>query len=226
MRTTLYERFGKRALDLVLGALMAVFFLPLGLLIALAIKLDSPGPVLYMQPRAGRFGKPFRLVKFRSMIVGAEQMGAGMLVEKDDPRITRVGRWLRRFSLDEIPQLLNVLAGQMSLVGPRPAPLYQVAQYDSRQRQRLRVRPGLTGWAQIRGRNENDWGRRIELDLEYLRRLSFFMDARILLGTVPKVLAGSGLFAEREYWTRASPSPGHEPPARAPDGSPQKGARR
>jgi lipopolysaccharide/colanic/teichoic acid biosynthesis glycosyltransferase len=197
---SIYATRIKRALDLAaaLGAL--VLLSPLWLLLALLVKLDSRGPVVYLQERIGWRGHPFHLMKFRSMVVGAERKGAGILVEQDDPRITRVGRILRKLSLDEIPQLFNVVRGDMSLVGPRPGLRYQVEQYDEVQRRRLDVRPGVTGWAQVHGRNAIDWGRRIELDLEYIRRLSFATDLIVLLKTVPSVLKGGDQIAERDYW--------------------------
>ena len=200
MSSSFYARQGKRALDLVaaLGALTVLS--PLWLLLALLVKLDSRGPVFYRQERIGRDGRPFRLFKFRSMVQGAEKKGAGILVEKNDARITRVGRVLRKLSLDEIPQLFNVVSGDMSLVGPRPGLRYQVEQYDDVQRRRLLVRPGVTGWAQVHGRNAIDWGRRIELDLEYIDRLSFGTDLLVLLKTIPSVLKGEGQIAERDYW--------------------------
>jgi len=198
--SSFYATHLKRGLDLA-GALCALTVLsPLWLLLALLVKLDSRGPVFYRQERIGRDGRPFLLVKFRSMVQGAERKGAGILVEKNDARITRVGRILRKLSLDEIPQLFNVVAGDMSLVGPRPGLRYQVEQYDEAQRRRLLVRPGVTGWAQVHGRNAIDWGRRIELDLEYIDRLSFGTDLLVLLKTIPSVLKAEGQIAERDYW--------------------------
>jgi exopolysaccharide biosynthesis polyprenyl glycosylphosphotransferase len=200
MKSTAYTRWGKRALDLLAASVLLLLLSPLMLLIALAIKLDTRGPVFYRQERIGRNGRPFRLWKFRSMVVGAEKKGAGILVEANDPRITRVGRILRKLSLDELPQLFNVLAGQMSLIGPRPGLRYQVEQYSPEQRRRLLVRPGITGWAQIHGRNAIDWEQRIALDLEYLQRVSLATDLYILWRTIPVVLRGEGMFAKADYW--------------------------
>jgi lipopolysaccharide/colanic/teichoic acid biosynthesis glycosyltransferase len=152
-------------------------------LAALVVKLGDGGPVLYRQRRVGRAGDEFELLKLRTMVVGAEKLGAGYAVEKGDPRITRAGRILRRLSIDELPQLWNVLRGEMSLIGPRPTLRYQVERYDERQRRRLDVRPGLTGWAQIHGRAELPWEERIELDLWYVEHRSPWVDLKILART-------------------------------------------
>jgi lipopolysaccharide/colanic/teichoic acid biosynthesis glycosyltransferase len=189
---------------------------PFLILIAVVIKLDSRGPVFYRQDRAGRNGHSFRILKFRSMTVGAEHVGSKMKVERNDARITRVGAPLRRTSLDEIPQLFNVLSGAMSLVGPRPGLPYQAEQYTETQRRRLLVGPGITGWAQVNGRNALDWGQRIELDLEYVDALSFGMDLRILLRTIPAVLSGSGMIAEREYFGGAPGAARRDPSTASP----------
>jgi lipopolysaccharide/colanic/teichoic acid biosynthesis glycosyltransferase len=199
-RRGLYARAGKPALDLFLsGILIAAGIVP-ALLIAIAIKLESRGPVFYRQERIGRDGRPFRIFKFRSMVVGAERQGAGVRVEAEDRRVTRVGRMLRRASLDELPQLLNVIRGEMSIVGPRPTLRYQVEQYDESQRRRLRVKPGITGWAQVQGRCAIPWDQRIPLDIEYVERMGFGMDLRVLARTFGVVLRGGGRFAERDYW--------------------------
>ncbi len=195
-----YARFGKRVLDvLVAGALLLVFAVPM-LLIALAIRLEDGGPVFYRQERIGRDGRPFLLTKFRSMCVGAERKGAGILVERNDSRITRVGRLIRKLSLDELPQLFDVLRGDMSVVGPRPGLRYQAELYDDTQRRRLAVRPGVTGWAQVNGRNAIAWPERIRLDVEYIDNLSFWMDVRVLARTIPAVLGGSDMIADADYW--------------------------
>src|SRR5207253_474954 len=152
---------------------------------ALAIKLEDGGPVLYRQRRVGLHGRDFELLKLRTMIVDAERQGAGFAVNRGDTRITRVGRALRRLSLDELPQLWNVLRGEMSLIGPRPTLRYQVEQYTERQRRRLEVKPGLTGWAQIHGRAALPWDERIELDVWYVEHRSPWLDLKILLRTPP-----------------------------------------
>jgi lipopolysaccharide/colanic/teichoic acid biosynthesis glycosyltransferase len=210
--TTFYIRHGKRIFDFILTSGLLLILSPLILLAALAIKLDSRGPVFYRQERLGRNGKPFFLWKFRSMVVGAETMGAGALVEKNDSRITGVGRVLRKLSLDELPQLFNVMNGSMSLIGPRPGLRYQVEQYDERQRQRLLLRPGITGWAQIHGRNAIPWDRRIQLDLEYLEKCSLKTDLYILLRTPAVILGGQDRIAAADYWKEKAQRDGEDSP--------------
>jgi lipopolysaccharide/colanic/teichoic acid biosynthesis glycosyltransferase len=175
---------------------------PLLALAALAVKLEDGGPVLYRQRRVGKDGVEFELLKLRTMVVGAERQGAGYAVDRDDPRITRVGRVLRRLSADELPQLWNVLRGEMSLVGPRPTLGYQVDRYTERQRRRLEVRPGLTGWAQIQGRAELPWEDRIELDVWYVEHRSPWLDLRILARTPLALFAGT-YRGERGGWRDA-----------------------
>jgi len=150
---------------------------------ALAIKLEDGGPILYGQARVGKDGEDFDLLKLRTMVVGAERIGAGYAVDRGDPRITRTGRFLRRTSIDELPQLWNVLRGDMSVIGPRPTLRYQVEQYDPRQRRRLEVKPGLTGWAQVNGRAALPWPERIELDVWYVEHRSPRVDLQIMLRT-------------------------------------------
>jgi lipopolysaccharide/colanic/teichoic acid biosynthesis glycosyltransferase len=180
-----------RALDVAGSALGLAVSSPLLAAAALAIKLDDGGPVVYRQRRVGWNGEEFDLLKLRTMVVGAEQLGAGWAVNRGDPRITRVGRVLRRLSLDELPQLWNVLRGDMSLIGPRPTLAYQVEQYTERQRRRLDVRPGLTGWAQIHGRTRLPWDERIELDIWYVENRSPRLDLKILLRTPLALFRGT-----------------------------------
>jgi lipopolysaccharide/colanic/teichoic acid biosynthesis glycosyltransferase len=168
-------------------------------LAALAVKLEDRGPALYRQTRVGRDGADFELLKLRTMVVGAESQGAGYAVNRGDARITRVGAFLRRTSIDELPQLWNVVRGDMSLVGPRPTLRYQVERYDERQRKRLDVRPGITGWAQIHGRASLPWDERIELDVWYVEHRSPLVDAKILLRT-PLALFGGTYKGERGGW--------------------------
>jgi lipopolysaccharide/colanic/teichoic acid biosynthesis glycosyltransferase len=175
---------------------------PLLGLAALAVKLEGGGPVFYQQLRVGKDGSDFELLKLRTMVVGAETLGAGYAVDEGDPRITRAGRLLRRLSLDELPQLWNVVRGDMSLIGPRPTLRYQVEAYDERQRHRLDVKPGITGWAQIHGRAKLPWAERIELDLFYVERRSPLLDLKILLRT-PLALLGGTYKGETGGWTRA-----------------------
>jgi lipopolysaccharide/colanic/teichoic acid biosynthesis glycosyltransferase len=198
--TNLYRRFGKRALDLVAATAALLLLSPALLIIAAAIKATSRGPVFYIQERIGRDGRPFPFIKFRTMVIGAEHLGAGVLCVKDDPRITRIGRFLRRFSIDELPQLFNVLPGEMSLIGPRPGLEYQAKQYTAEQRRRLTIRPGLTGWAQVNGRNSITWDERIRRDLEYIDGLSFVLDLRIVLRTFGAVLRRDSLIAQKDYF--------------------------
>ncbi len=180
-----------RALDVAGAALGLALTSPALAAAALAIKLEDGGPVLYRQERVGKDGEPFELLKLRTMVVGAEQIGAGFAVDRGDPRITKAGRVLRRLSLDELPQLWNVLRGDMSLIGPRPTLRYQVERYTERQRRRLEVRPGITGWAQIHGRATLPWHERIELDVWYVEHRSPSVDLKILLRTPLALFGGT-----------------------------------
>ena len=190
-----------RALDVASAAAGLVLTSPLLAATAIAIKLEDGGPVLYRQTRVGRDGEDFELLKLRTMVVGAETKGAGFAVDRGDSRITRVGRLLRRTSVDELPQLWNVLRGDMSLIGPRPTLRYQVDTYTDRQRQRLAVRPGLTGWAQVNGRATLPWEERIELDVWYVEHRSPRVDLKILLRT-PAALLGGTYRGARGGWRR------------------------
>src|SRR5207253_223512 len=173
---------------------------PVVALAALAIKLEDRGPVLYRQQRVGKDGVDFDVLKLRTMVVGAERLGAGYAVDKGDARITSVGRLLRRLSIDELPQFWNVVRGDMSVIGPRPTLRYQVERYDDRQRRRLDVKPGLTGWAQIHGRAALPWEERIELDVWYVEHRSPKTDLLILLRT-PLALLGGTYKGARGGWT-------------------------
>jgi lipopolysaccharide/colanic/teichoic acid biosynthesis glycosyltransferase len=181
----------KRCLDLVLGLVFLVAALPVLVLACVAIRLDSPGSVLYRQWRCGRDGEPFQILKLRTMVVGADRLGPA-LTQSADPRITRIGSVLRRWSIDELPQLLNVLTGQMSLVGPRPELVAIVADYTPRQREVLRARPGITGWAQVNGRDDLSIANKLELELEYVASRTTMWDLVILARTVRVVLGGRG----------------------------------
>jgi lipopolysaccharide/colanic/teichoic acid biosynthesis glycosyltransferase len=184
----------RRAVDLAVSATLLVLTSPPLAVAALAIRLESRGAVLYRQRRVGRNGQPFDMLKLRTMVDGAEHIGAGLAVNENDSRITRVGAFLRRTSLDELPNLLNVLRGEMSLIGPRPTVPVQVAQYTERQRGRLAIRPGITGWAQVNGRASLPWSERIELDLHYIEHRSLALDLQILRRTPALVLGGGGLY--------------------------------
>jgi len=185
-----------RALDLAIASVVLALSAPLLALAALAIKLESHGPVFYRQRRVGRGGRPFELWKLRTMVRGAETLGAGIYVLEGDARITRVGRLLRRYSLDELPNLVNVLRGEMAVVGPRPTVQEQVDRYTDRQRLRLEVKPGITGWAQINGRTSLPWPERIELDVWYVEHRSLRLDLRILARTARMLATGHGLYSE------------------------------
>jgi lipopolysaccharide/colanic/teichoic acid biosynthesis glycosyltransferase len=184
----------RRAIDVVGGLLACAVATPVVAVAMIAIRIESPGHPIYRQRRVGRDGREFDLLKLRTMVAGAEHIGAGLAINEDDPRVTRVGALLRRTSLDELPNLLNVVRGDMSFIGPRPTIPVQVAQYSERQRGRLAIRPGITGWAQVHGRASLPWSERIELDLYYVEHRSLLLDLRILRRTVAIVLGGSGLY--------------------------------
>jgi len=177
----------KRAFDLAVLAVVALPAAAIGVVCAVAVRLTSPGPIFFLQERIGRDGRPFRVWKFRTMVAGDNP------IFPDASRITSAGKVLRRFSLDELPQLINVARGEMSIVGPRPTLGYQVERYDTHQRRRLAVRPGLTGWAQVNGRNALSWAERIELDIEYVDIQSVRTDVRILARTATAILSGEGV---------------------------------
>jgi lipopolysaccharide/colanic/teichoic acid biosynthesis glycosyltransferase len=184
----------QRALDLIIAIPVSLVTAPVIALLALAIRLETPGHPVYTQARVGKDGELFQIYKLRTMVRGAEFIGAGLAIQEGDERITRVGMFLRRYSLDELPNLWNVLRGEMSIVGPRPTLQVQVEQYTQRQRGRLAVKPGITGWAQINGRASLPWPERIELDLWYVEHHSLWLDLRILARTVKMVLGGEGIY--------------------------------
>lgn len=198
------REFAMRAFDVVLTSVGLLFLLPLFFIIAVAIRLDSPGPILFIQKRVGRGGKTFPCYKFRSMFIDAEQRRKDLLAQnersgpvfkmKNDPRVTRVGRLLRKSSLDELPQLLNVVIGHMSLVGPRPAIPSEVDEYTAHELERLSVPPGITGLWQVSGRASLSFERMIELDLYYAENRSLWMNIRLLAMTIPAVLTGRGAY--------------------------------
>jgi len=203
-RVSPFSRLLKRGIDVVFSLLVLILFAPLMGLIALAVKLDSPGPVLFRQARMGKGGKPFTVYKFRSMKIGAEEQkdllrdlneAAGPIFKiKDDPRVTRVGRWLRRFSLDELPQFYNVLRGDMSIIGPRPPLAEEVAEYQSWHMRRLETAPGITGLWQVSGRSELPFDEMALLDIYYIEQWSPGLDVQILLRTIPTILFGDGAY--------------------------------
>jgi lipopolysaccharide/colanic/teichoic acid biosynthesis glycosyltransferase len=182
-----------RILDILIAAVALLVLSPVLLIAAIAIKLGSRGPVIYRQRRVGKDGNEFELLKLRTMELGSDPVGVGRIVARDDPRVTPAGRFLRRTSLDEIPNLVNVLRGEMAIVGPRPTIPAQVEDYTPFQHRRHEVRPGLTGWAQVQGRAGIPWEERIELDVEYVDRRSLALDVRILARTARLLATGHGL---------------------------------
>jgi lipopolysaccharide/colanic/teichoic acid biosynthesis glycosyltransferase len=207
-RSGALQRASIRALDLLIAVPLVGLSAPLIALLALLVRLESPGDPIYRQTRVGRDGRPFAIYKLRTMVTGAEFIGAGLAVGEGDARITRLGRLLRRFSLDELPNLWNVVRGEMSIVGPRPTLQHQVELYTERQRGRLAVKPGITGWAQINGRASLPWSQRIELDLWYVEHRSLALDLRILARTAGLVVRGSGIYK--------GPAGGWQPPTEPP----------
>lgn len=190
----MYKHFIKRLLDIVLSVLGIVICCIPMLIIAIAIKIDSPGPVIFKQKRLGYKGKVYEIWKFRSMCVGAEQTGSGVYSGKGDARVTRVGNILRKTSLDELPQFFNTLVGSMSFVGPRPPMTYHPwswEEYTDEQRRMFDVRPGITGWAQVNGRKGVEWNRRIEMNVWYVDHMSFWLDLKIMWLTVWKVVSNA-----------------------------------
>ncbi len=190
----MYKSFGKRVLDVVLSTCgLVITSFPMALT-AILIKLDSTGPILYRQKRLGKDGKVFEMLKFRSMYVDSEFTGSGVYSDDNDVRVTRVGRFIRKTSIDELPQLINILRGDMSLIGPRPPLTYHpwpIEQYTAEQRRMFEVRPGITGWAQINGRKDVEWHRRIEMNVWYVDNVSFLLDAKIFFITILKVIKNS-----------------------------------
>ena len=187
-------RVARRLVDIAVSATALVLAAPALLAAIVAIRVESRGPVVYRQRRVGRDGVPFDVLKLRTMVDGAEHIGAGLAIDAGDARVTRVGALLRRTSIDELPNLVNVLLGDMSLIGPRPTLPVQVERYDERQRGRLAVKPGITGWAQINGRASLPWSERIELDLWYVEHRSLALDLRILARTAKILVSGEGLY--------------------------------
>jgi lipopolysaccharide/colanic/teichoic acid biosynthesis glycosyltransferase len=208
----------KRALDLLVAGSLAVVSAPIVALAALIVRLESPGHPIYRQHRVGYRGHGFEVLKLRTMVSGAEHIGAGLAIDEGDNRITRVGAILRRTSIDELPNLVNVLRGEMSLVGPRPTLQVQVDQYTDRQRRRLDALPGLTGWAQVNGRASLPWPERIELDLWYLEHATLRLDLRILVLSARMAVTGHGLYrGETGGWR--SDRPGGDPSGSSTSGS-------
>lgn len=187
------EYIVKVILDKFFSIILLILLFPLFLIIGVLIKLDSKGPVFFIQERVGKDGKIFRAYKLRTMVENAEKYGLGHEIEKNDSRITRVGKYLR-WGIDELPQLINVFRGEMSMVGPRPTLLYQVNQYTKREKQRLKMKPGITGWALINGRNSLSWQEKINLDIWYINHFSLYLDIKILIKTLFVVAEGKNLY--------------------------------
>lgn len=194
LASAFYRDYLKRVIDLIIAIPVLIIALIPMLVTAIAVKLDSPGPVLFKQERLGKNGKIFKMLKFRSMCVGAEKTGSGVYSGKNDSRVTRVGKFIRATSLDELPQLFNVLRGDMSLIGPRPPLTYHpwsLKEYSKEQKHMFDVRPGFSGWAQINGRKDVEWHHRIELNVWYVRHVRFSLDAKIFFMTIFKVLTNA-----------------------------------
>jgi lipopolysaccharide/colanic/teichoic acid biosynthesis glycosyltransferase len=202
------QQFTKRVLDFAFTLLVLIIFWPVFLILYVIVKMDSPGPAIFRQERLGKDGKPFTCYKFRTMVDNAPHMrkpDGSAYTGEDDPRITRVGRFLRKTSLDELPQFFNVLKGEMSMVGPRPEQVDQVVYYTDRQKKRLLVKPGMTSWASIRGRNALPWEQRLDLDADYVENYSLGLDVRIFLMTLPLLLSTRGVFGPQDE-VHADPS--------------------
>lgn len=190
----MYKRGLKRVFDCIISFVALVLLSVPMLIVAIAVKIESPGPVFFKQERIGKNGKVFKIIKFRSMCVGAEKKGSGVYSDKNDVRVTKVGKFIRATSLDELPQLINMLKGDMSLIGPRPPLTYHpwpYDQYTDEQKKMFSVRPGLTGWAQVHGRKDVEWNKRIQLNVWYVENVSFILDVKIFFITIFKVLTNA-----------------------------------
>lgn len=187
----------KRIIDFLFSLFLIILLFPSMIIIAILIKLDSKGPIIFKQPRIGKNGVIFKVWKFRTMVDNAEKIGTGLTTAENDPRITRIGKILRKTSIDELPQLINVLKGDMSFIGPRPAPVIHLERYNQVEKNRLKVLPGITGWAQVNGRNKLTWPERIEKDIWYVNNVSIWIDLKILVKTVKVVLLSEGIYSGR-----------------------------
>ncbi len=208
-----FQLFVKRAVDILLSLiiLIAITVIPVIIIIPILIKLTSKGPAVFTQERAGKDGKIFKIYKFRTMLIPEESIDENGEMLEPKQRITKVGSFLRKTSLDELAQVFNILNGTMSIVGPRPTLPYQVERYDQRQRKRLDMRPGITGWAQVNGRNDLTWSEKIEYDLEYITNYSLWFDIKILFKTVGVVFKQDGIAFEKEDAITAKTAPEKEP---------------
>ena len=196
----MYEKYFKRMLDFVISLIAFIILIPVFIVISIAIKIESKGPIFFLQDRLGKNGKVFKIIKFRTMVVNAENIGDGLSVKSDnDSRITKVGRFLRKTSLDEISQLINVIKGDMALIGPRPPVTYHPHKYEDypeEQKRRFLIRPGITGLAQMRVRNSATWDERIKIDIEYLNNITFIEDIKIIFGTIKGILKKENIYQE------------------------------
>ena len=192
----MYRALWKRVIDTTISIVAMLVLSPILFVVALAIKFTSPGPILFKQQRLGLHGKEFTIYKFRSMAVGTERTGSGVYSEKDDPRVTKIGKFIRATSIDELPQLINIIVGDMAIVGPRPPLTYHpwpLEQYTEEQLHMFDVRPGITGWAQVHGRNLASWEEKFAYDVEYVQKISFALDMKIVFLTVRCVFAREGI---------------------------------
>lgn len=197
----MYKKYIKRALDIVISLCALLFLSPVFILATVAIFIESGRPVIYKQTRLGKDSKPFTMYKFRSMVQNAEHMGSGVYSGKDDARVTKVGRILRAASIDELPQVFNILKGDMSLIGPRPPLTYHpwpIEEYTTEQKRMFEIRPGITGWAQVHGRKHVEWNKRIKLNIWYVDHVSLFLDLKILFLSIYKVAINADNFSEGE----------------------------
>lgn len=195
--------FLKRTFDIISAGILSIVLLPVWIAVAIAIKIDSKGPIFFKQGRRTKDGRVFHMLKFRSMVVNAEQMGAGLFNYENDPRVTKVGRFLRNTSIDELPQLFNILKGDMSVVGPRPCVTYELGDFDTlnkRYKKRFQVKAGLTGWAQVKGRNDISWDEKVTYDNEYVdlfRKQGVLIDIRIIFESVIKVFKKENIYENK-----------------------------
>lgn len=199
----MFNLFLKRALDILASVFAIVILIPVWIVTAIAIKIDSKGPVLFKQDRRTKNGRIFKMYKFRSMVINAESMGAGLFNYKDDPRVTKVGRFLRDSSIDELPQLFNVLKGDISIVGPRPSVTYELGEYETLNRKykkRFSMKGGITGLAQVKGRNENSWDEKVTFDNQYIDRFKkegIWLDLKIIWWTIAKVFQHNNIYENK-----------------------------
>lgn len=196
MNKIIYIYF-KRICDFAFALMVSIILLPILIIISILIKIDSNGPVIFKQARLGKNGTTFNVWKFRTMCNNAEKIGIGLSTAENDPRITRIGKVLRKMSVDELPQLVNIILGEMSFIGPRPAPISHLKKYSKLDLRRLEVLPGMTGWAQVNGRNKLTWPERIEKDIWYVENISFLLDIIIVFKTIKVILSSEGVYSGR-----------------------------